>query len=290
VRHSLIFFDPKRPYFTPYGLACGRWNPAPMPRPDHHNEVQLNLLKSGWMTYILGGRKVRIEAGRMSAFWAAIPHQIIEFGTKREYFVATIPFAWFLQWKLPEHFVQPILHGVVHCEPPPGRGRLDQDLFAQWEADLQNPGSEMRDAVLLEMRARLIRLAAVLPPVQTVTRKSSYWHAALYEGGLNKVEQIACLLAWHYTESLTANDIGKAVGLHPNYAMSVFRKAFGVTLIEYLTQQRVSHAQRLLATTNEKIVDVAFKSGFNSVSRFNAAFHSICGCSPREYRLRHELG
>jgi len=77
--------------------------------------------------------------------------------------------------------------------------------------------------------------------------------------------------------------------LHPNYAMSLFKKAFGTTLIEYLTHHRVSHAQRLLATTDEKIVEVAFNSGFNSISRFNEAFRRACNCAPREYRLHHEL-
>jgi len=38
-----------------------------------------------------------------------------------------------------------------------------------------------------------------------------------------------------------------------------------------------------------KVVDVAFDSGFNSISRFNEAFRRACGCSPRQYRLHHEL-
>jgi AraC-like DNA-binding protein len=284
----MIFFDPKRPDFTPYGLACGRWNPAPMPRPDHHNEVQLNLLQSGWMTYILGGRKVRVEAGHMTAFWAAIPHQIVEMGTDKEYFVATIPFAWFLQWRLPDGFVQPMLRGVLHCDPSLDRGRMDKDLFVQWEADLQggHVDTNTRDVVLIEMRARLLRLAAALP---TAPSKPGHRHTALCDSGLNKVERMACLIAERYTEPLTVEDIGKAVDLHPNYAMSLFRKAFGATLVEYLTNQRVSHAQRLLATTDMKVVDVAVDSGFNSISRFNEAFRRTCGCSPREYRLRHEL-
>jgi transcriptional regulator GlxA family with amidase domain len=59
------------------------------------------------------------------------------------------------------------------------------------------------------------------------------------------------------------------------------------TLIDYLTQHRVSHAQRLLATTDRKIVHVALESGFGSISRFNDAFRRGCGCSPREYRQQH---
>jgi AraC-like DNA-binding protein len=100
---------------------------------------------------------------------------------------------------------------------------------------------------------------------------------------------MACLIARQYSEPLTVEDIGKAVGLHPNYAMSLFKKAFGTTLIDYLTHHRISHAQRLLATTDEKIVDVAFSSGFNSISRFNETFRRACGCTPREYRVQHEL-
>jgi AraC family transcriptional regulator, melibiose operon regulatory protein len=285
----MVSFDPNRPDFTPYGLTCVRWNPSPMRRPDHHNEVELNLLESGWVVYLLGGRKVRIEAGRLSIFWAAIPHQIIEFGTETEYFVATIPFPFFLQYRLPDSFVQPLLRGEVHSEPPPGLGSLDQLLFARWEADLQKPREETKDIVLLEMEARLRRMAAALPAASAAKGKGRHRHLNLQEGGLNNVEQMACLIAQRYTEPLTVEQIAAAVGLHPNYAMSLFRKAFGTTLIEYLTHHRVSHAQRLLATSDEKIVDVAYESGFNSISRFNEAFRRACGCSPREYRLGHEI-
>ena len=282
-------FDPTRPDFTPYGFTCVRWKPSPMRRPDHHNEVELNLLHSGWVTYLLGGRKVRIEAGRLSVFWAAIPHQIIDYGDEPEYFVATIPFAWFLQCKLPDKLVQPLLHGAVMCEPQGLRARSDYEAFNQWEQDLQATQEEGQRLVLLEMEARLRRLAMALPARQPSARPTRRRKAGLNDGGLNKVEQMACFIARHYTEKLSVEDIGLSVKLHPNYAMSLFQKTFGTTLIDYLTNHRVSHAQRLLATTDEKIVDVAFNSGFNSISRFNDAFKRACGCSPRTYRQQHRL-
>lgn len=288
----MIDFDPKRPDFKPYGLACGRWNPVLMPRPDHHNEVQMTLLRHGWMTYLLGGRKIRVDAGKVNAFWAAMPHQIIQLGTHEPFYVATVPFAWFLQWRLPDTFVQPLLRGAMYSENGPDRSHMDFDLFSQWETDLQQSPSDagVRDIVLLEMRARLMRLAAAAPPPPAAAAgKTSNRHIVMRDGGLNKVEQMACLIAQRYTEPITVEEIGEAVRLHPNYAMSLFRKTFGATLIEYLTHQRVSHAQRLLATTDMKIVDVAFDSGFNSISRFNETFRRICGCTPRDYRLRHEL-
>lgn len=285
-----VSFDPDRPDFTPYGFSCVRWNPSPMRRPDHHNEIELNMLTKGSVTYLLGGRRVELKAGSLNVFWAAIPHQIVDFTRGTEYFVATIPLAWFLQCKLTDRFVQPLLRGEVLSERLEHRERHDYDLFAQWESDLQQPEEEVRHVVMLEMEARLRRMIGTLPlSANAPVGKAKARATSLQGGELNKVEQIACLIAQRYTEQLTVTEIGKAVGLHPNYAMGLFKKAFGTTLLDYLVHHRVSHAQRLLATSNEKIVDVAFSSGFNSISRFNETFRRACGCTPREYRAQHAI-
>jgi AraC-like DNA-binding protein len=285
---SPISFDPNRPDFAPYGLTCVHWRPSPMRRPDHHNEIELNFIESGTVTYLLGGTKTVLSAGRLSAFWAAIPHQIIDFGPKTAYFVATIPLPWFLQWRLPDHFAQALLQGRVLTEPADDRAGADSQRFARWEEDLEPAKPELEKVVLLEMQARLIRLACRLPATRHSPRKSER-NAPLTGFGLNRVEQMACYIAQHYTEGLTVQEIARCVKLHPNYAMNLFQKTFGTTLINYLTQHRVSHAQRLLATTDLTIAEIAFDSGFNSLSRFNEAFRRACGCSPRDYRRTHLL-
>ncbi len=279
-------FDPARPDFTPYGFTCVRWSPSPMRRPDHHNEIELNLLYSGSVTYLLGGQKVRFEVGTLGLFWAAIPHQIIDYAPQTEYFVATIPLSWFLQCELPERLTQPLMRGEVIMEPDSRRGASDQGLFAQWETDLAGGRADTKDIVMLELEARLRRLAGSLPSPSIQKRRRQ--RLSLQGGGLNKVEQMACLVAQRYTEPLTVTEISQAVKLHPNYAMNLFKKTFGTTLIDYLTHHRISHAQRLLATTDQKVLEIAFASGFSSLSRFNEAFRRACGCTPREYRVEHE--
>lgn len=278
-------FDPKRPDFTPYGFTCVRWSPSPMPRPDHHNEIELNLLYAGWVTYLHGGQKVRFEIGRLGLFWAALPHQIIDYAPGTAYFVATIPLSWFLQCDLPERLTQPLMRGEVIMETDPRRGTSDQSLFAQWETDLAGGRADTKDIVMLELEARLRRLAGSLPSAVIQKRRQ---RLSLQGGGLNKVEQMACFVARRYTEPLTVTEISEAVGLHPNYAMNLFKKTFGTTLIDYLTRHRISHAQRLLVTTDEKVLEIAFASGFSSLSRFNEAFRRACGCTPRDYRVEHE--
>jgi AraC-like DNA-binding protein len=279
-------FDPSRPDFAPYGLTVERWTPTLMPRPDRHNEIELNLLERGSVTYLLGGAKVTVEAGRMSVFWAAIPHQIIHVGDETNYYVATVPLAWFLQWNLPARLAEPILHGRVACETRSNESRRDVETFGRWQRDLARPTQAKRRAVLLEIEARLLRMAMALPTERTSSRPNT---PSMESPALSKAEEIACFLARNYQRPLTAAEVGKAVRLHPNYAMNLFKKVFTITLTEYLIQHRLSHAQRLLATTGGKILSIAMESGFGSVSRFNDVFRKSFGCSPRAYRREHQI-
>ena len=114
--------------------------------------------------------------------------------------------------------------------------------------------------------------------------------AALTRGGLEKVEEMAQFIAVNHGRHLRVAEIAEAVNLHPNYAMSLFRKTFGISLVDYTTQHRISHAQRLLVTTDAKILDIALESGFGSLSRFYASFSAACGQSPKEYRESLKVG
>ena len=71
--------------------------------------------------------------------------------------------------------------------------------------------------------------------------------------------------------------------------MSLFRQAFGTTITDFIVQHRISHAQRLLVTTDDSVLEIAFASGFQSLSRFNEAFKKLCGCPPREFKRRHRI-
>jgi len=283
----MVRFDPDRPDFSPYGFSCVRWTPTVMPRCDRHNEIELNLLEGGKLVYLIGGRKVTVPAGRLTAFWAGIPHQIIDFQGLDEYFVMTIPLAWFLQWRLPDRLIQPILHGRMIAEP---ESQLASDLarFTAWREDLQTGSEERRHAGVLEVEARMRRLALTVEAEQSGRsgRKSS---TVLGEHQLGRAEEIARFIAQNYTQPLTAEVIGRHVGLHPNYAMTLFQRTFGATLVRYITQHRLSHAQRLLVTTEDLILSIALDSGFGSLSRFNEVFRQASGCTPREYRRLHRL-
>ena len=257
-----------------------------MRRFDRHNEIEANLLEQGSLTYLLGGRRVRIVAGRLALFWAAVPHRIVDFDRCPPYGVMTIPLGWFLQWRLGKELVDPILHGQVVIEPDDGCREPDRLRFDAWIRDAKSRSEERRRICLLEVEARLRRFAFSLRKCRGV-RGGGRAASGLGEGAIGRAEEMAAFIARNYAGRLTPAGIARHVGLHKNYAMAVFRRTFGTTLLDHVIQHRLSHAQRRLVTSEEKVVNIAFESGFGSLSRFNEAFRRAFGCTPRQYRRQH---
>ena len=247
-----------------------------MQRPDKHNEIEFNLLKAGSLTYLLGGHRITIEAGKLVVFWAAIPHQIVAFEGEEPYFVATLPLSEFLETGLPLSVVNRILQGGLVIDP--AIDTCDELKFQQWEQELRKSDPTYERAIRLEIQARLLRLARAISNSPKATHP---------DPTLSRADQLACYIARNYQKPLTSQTIADANGLHPNYAMSLFRRAFGTTMTTFITQYRISHVQRLLVTTGNSVLDVALAAGFQSLSRFNEAFKTTCGCSPRGYRRAH---
>ncbi|MBO5481389.1 MAG: helix-turn-helix domain-containing protein [Clostridia bacterium] len=70
-----------------------------------------------------------------------------------------------------------------------------------------------------------------------------------------------------------------------SHLSKVFKKNTNVTLISYITKQKMLHARHLLKNTNYSIYDICFMSGFNSYTHFLYTFKNLYGCTASEYRL-----
>ena len=82
--------------------------------------------------------------------------------------------------------------------------------------------------------------------------------------------------------------LSDAVRMPPRRLSSLVNARTGMNLNQYLNRFRVEHACRLLRdeARGDKILAVAFDSGFRNKSTFNAAFKAAPGTPPMEYRRR----
>ncbi|MDF2543130.1 MAG: hypothetical protein K0S47_2848 [Herbinix sp.] len=63
-----------------------------------------------------------------------------------------------------------------------------------------------------------------------------------------------------------------------------FKKYYNMTPSDYINNLRLQEIASLLCTSNSKIIDLVYQSGFNNISYFNRLFRERYGMSPREYR------
>ena len=280
---DLKIFDNNRPEFKPYGFTVEKWIPKIMARPDRHNEIEINLLTDGSITYLINDRKIMVTAERLTVFWALTPHQIIHFDNDAPYYVCTIPFAPFMEWQLPTAFVEHVLKGEVVTGNTHKDFEYDKYLMENWLRDISAGDLNRIDVSEMEIHARLQRFALNSMPAEWNEYKEGDHEFFM----IDLVEKMIIFIARNYKQPIKNKDIGTAVGLHPDYANAIFKKSFGMTLNQYLNLQRILRVQRKLSVSNDSITKIAYEAGFNSLSRFNAAFREKCDCSPREYRKRH---
>ncbi len=94
----------------------------------------------------------------------------------------------------------------------------------------------------------------------------------------------------HLGDKISLLEVAGFVRICPTYLSERFKLVTGETFVGYVARMRVARACELLANSSWRISDVAFASGFQSLSQFNRVFRKRCGESPRLYRLRHATG
>jgi AraC family transcriptional regulator, melibiose operon regulatory protein len=256
-----------------FGLRVWRGAVERMTDPHQHTEIELNLIEHGGMTYRFGARATQVHVGEWLLFWGALPHVLTDLEPGTQCIWVTLPLASFLRFALPERLSRSVLHG----EPVRGLETGDAALFQRWARDWLQPHADTSRILELELEARLRRLARDLETQARASRTQG-------DANPDRAAQLAQFITEHHLEPLTIPDIANAVGLNPNYAAGLFKRSFGMTMLEYLTQHRVAHAQRLLAMTERGVLDIALESGFGSSSRFYVAFERATGRAPLEYR------
>jgi len=81
----------------------------------------------------------------------------------------------------------------------------------------------------------------------------------------------------------------KLAGHSPEHVSRVFHKHMGKTLIQYLTELRLTYAERELVSNSTPVIEIAHDCGFSSLGHFYKLFSQRYGCPPRQYRLRHSV-
>ena len=100
----------------------------------------------------------------------------------------------------------------------------------------------------------------------------------------NPIDNAKRYIRENISENISIKDISENVFLNPQYFMRIFKKETDMSVLEYITKERIDLAKKLLATTDFPINNVAICVGYDNFSYFSKIFKRNTKMTPAEYR------
>lgn len=144
-------------------------------------------------------------------------------------------------------------------------------------------GSKLtRAGLLLELLASLQRARSVDAMPLSQARVTT----VVENAARPRMDQVVQWILERFSQPLTLDEAVQRSGMSRATFCRQFLKHTGKTFVAFVTDARLAHAHQLITYTTRPITDIAYASGFGSLTRFNKAFHSKFTVSPRELRAR----
>ena len=91
----------------------------------------------------------------------------------------------------------------------------------------------------------------------------------------------------HRNERLTVQRIADCIGVNRSYLSSLFSKEMGMSISDFVRNEKVKAAENMLRFSEYSYGDIAEYFGFASQSHFIKCFREKTGLSPKEYRNKY---
>lgn len=121
----------------------------------------------------------------------------------------------------------------------------------------------------------------------TLIRKGDFFIAPQSVQSYNKeCDKIRRFIDLNYQQNISLDDLVAVSHINKYYLVHSFKKAYGITPINYLIRKRIEESNHLLASTNNSISNISRKVGFSSPTYFTQIYRKNTGITPTEYRRR----
>lgn len=88
-----------------------------------------------------------------------------------------------------------------------------------------------------------------------------------------------------YMKEISLNDLASVACMNNAYFLREFKKCFGLSPHQYIIQQRLSTAKKLLQTTALSVAEICFEVGYSDVTSFRKLFKKHLLFTPADYRF-----
>lgn len=99
-----------------------------------------------------------------------------------------------------------------------------------------------------------------------------------------RMQKVHNYVLQHFAQEIRLGDVASLAGMSEAAFCRYFKARANKTFIDFVNEIRIGHACKLLLEDKWTIAQIAYDSGFDSLSNFNRNFKRYIGHTPREYK------
>jgi AraC-like DNA-binding protein len=130
----------------------------------------------------------------------------------------------------------------------------------------------------------LLQILNSLAGKKAVPLASSYFQPTLGKKSESRINKICQYIHRHSSEDIPLKKIADLVHLSESAFCKFFKRTTGKTYSDYLNEIRIGHSCHLLMESDDTIAEIAYQSGFESLTYFNRVFLRKKGLRPGDFR------
>jgi len=158
------------------------------------------------------------------------------------------------------------------------RQRLDMDSMV---SRLTDEYAQQRDGYRIYIKASLIQMFVFLSRCYNMRFQKPL---TLNAGDREVIVRICDYIRQHFALPLTLEQISHLCGMSLSTFKTKFKHYTGKTFVQFRNELRLATARQLLNESDDKIIAIAGKVGFDDISYFNKSFKQAFGISPGQLR------
>lgn len=242
----------------------------------YHPEYELTLITKGKGRRLVGDSNEIFSAGDLVLLGPGLPHTWSSDLEKKSVSAVVIQFS--------DDFIR----GFLHLN---GFDKIARLLSGASRGTFFSPSKEVISQIeLLPALTGVEKVVCLLTILQKLSIQkntklsSEYFNAVLNEVTESRINKVCRHIQKNATKIIDLGQTADLIHLSPSAFCKFFKRATGKTFSDYVNDIRIGNICHLLTETDKAISEIAYETGFESLTYFNRIFLKKKRVTPRGFR------
>lgn len=243
-----------------------------------HPEYELTYIVAGSGYRLIGDCSELFTAGDFVLLGPNVPHTWVSDSASAENVAYVIQFAeevaslsHFPEWNSLKLLLKSANRGVVF--------RADELMIESLKFIVEESG--------IPQLTNLWNLLDTLSKAENTLLASNLYQVNFNQKLASKLDKAFNFIHQNALGAITLEQIADEANMTPSSFSRFFKKMSGKTFVGYVNEFRIRQACHFLIKTDNPIPDVAFSTGFGSITHFNRTFLQLMKVPPLTYRRQY---